>query len=79
MCGKGEAQQHNYPPHHVTSYDGMLNYCEKAIGCRIKSFEVMCALAHFSPGVARVGAFTPFKCPCCDYEPTERKWKADMR
>eukprot|EP00965_Chrysotila_dentata_P105966 3499548-Pleurochrysis_carterae.AAC.1 len=57
----------------------MLDYCEKAVGCRIKSFELMCALAHFSPGVARGGAFTPSKCPCCDYEPTERKWKADMR
>eukprot|EP00965_Chrysotila_dentata_P043600 1449641-Pleurochrysis_carterae.AAC.1 len=57
----------------------MLDYCEKSVDCSVKSFELMCALAHFSPGVARAGAFTPFQCPCCEYKPTEREWLDDKR
>uniref|UniRef100_A0A7S4BZD0 Uncharacterized protein n=1 Tax=Chrysotila carterae TaxID=13221 RepID=A0A7S4BZD0_CHRCT len=79
MCGKSGTQQHRYPTQAVTTYDEMLDYFEESVGCVVKSFEVMCSLAHFSPGVARGGAFTPFQCPCCDYKPTERAWKADIR
>eukprot|EP00965_Chrysotila_dentata_P009230 300730-Pleurochrysis_carterae.AAC.1 len=74
---KGDAQQHNYPSKAVSTYDEMLDYCEKSVDCTVKSFELMCALAHFSPCIARGGAFTPFQCPCCEYKPTEQEWLDD--
>ena len=77
-CQKGIDQQHKYPSSPSTTYEEMLSYCEEEVGCEIKSYEEMCCLAHYSPGVARGGAFTPFTCPCCGYKPTERKWRADL-
>eukprot|EP00965_Chrysotila_dentata_P105488 3483993-Pleurochrysis_carterae.AAC.2 len=77
-CRKGDAQQHNYPSKPVTTYDKMLDYCEKGVGCSIKPFELMCALARYYPGPARGGAFTPLKCSSSDYVPTEREWKDEM-
>eukprot|EP00965_Chrysotila_dentata_P249486 6208916-Pleurochrysis_carterae.AAC.11 len=64
MCGKGDAKQHKCPSKPVSSYDEMLDFCEKDVDCTVKAFELMCALAHYSPGVARGGPFTPFHCPC---------------
>eukprot|EP00965_Chrysotila_dentata_P046609 1548523-Pleurochrysis_carterae.AAC.1 len=70
FCRKGAEQQHAYAPRTITTYNDMLNYCHK-VGCEMKTFDDMCALAHFSPGVARGGAFTPFSCPVYDYAPEE--------
>eukprot|EP00965_Chrysotila_dentata_P152283 5032378-Pleurochrysis_carterae.AAC.1 len=39
MCMKGDAQQRNYPSQPVLSYDEMLDYCEKNVGCVLKSCE----------------------------------------
>jgi hypothetical protein len=77
-CKKGIDQQHKYPSSPVESYEDMLTYCEESVGCEIQSFEEMCCVAHYSPGVARGGGFTPFTCPCCGYKPSERKWRADL-
>ena len=43
------------------------------------TFEEMCMAAHMSPGWVHVrdGRFTPFKCPCCEYKPTETQWFRD--
>eukprot|EP00965_Chrysotila_dentata_P079147 2609953-Pleurochrysis_carterae.AAC.5 len=68
MCTRG-SQQHKHPSQAVDSYDGMLNYREKNVCCTIKSLELMCALARFSPVAARGGTFNPFECPCCKYKP----------
>ena len=39
----------------------------------------MCAWAHYSPGVAKGGAFTEFECSCCGYKPSEAQWRADVK
>ena len=77
-CEKGLDSQHAYPEADVTSYEAMLEYIEDEVGCKMKSFEKMCALAHYSPGVARGGRFSAFTCPCCGHCPSERKWRADL-
>ena len=77
-CEKGCDQQHKYPTQEVSTYEEMLTYIEDEVGCKIKSYEDMCALAHYSPGVARGGSFSTFTCPCCGYSPSERTWKADL-
>ena len=55
----------------------MLKYCAE-IGCEIKTHEELCSWAHYSPGVAKDGSFTPFTCSCCGYSPSESKWRADL-
>ena len=57
---------------------GFIDEMGQGEGCQIKTFDELCAFAHFSPGVARGGRFTRFKCECCGYNPTEKKWRADM-
>eukprot|EP00965_Chrysotila_dentata_P157330 5197827-Pleurochrysis_carterae.AAC.1 len=44
----------------------------------MKSFEDMCSLAHYSPGVARGRRFSSFKCACCGYLSTEKQWRWDL-
>ena len=45
----------------------------------MKTFDDMCIWAHYSPGVAKGGKFTPFTCGCCGYKAmTESKWRADL-
>eukprot|EP00965_Chrysotila_dentata_P150405 4968063-Pleurochrysis_carterae.AAC.2 len=56
-----------------------MEYFEKEVGCKLKSFDDMCCLAHYSPGIARGRHFnTSFKCPCCGYLPTEKNCRQDM-
>ena len=69
--------QHRYPTSPVATYDQVLEYT-KELGCSIKTFEEMCSWAHYSPGVAKGGRFTPFKCSCCGYEPSEQRWRAEL-
>ena len=52
-------------------------HCDK-VGCEILTFKEMCCAAHYSPGVARGGRFTPFKCPRCGYSPREEQWRKDV-
>ena len=47
-------------PSRPMTYDQVLEYTEK-LGCSIKTFDEMCSWAHYSPGVAKGGSFTPFK------------------
>lgn len=76
-CQKGLNQQHAYPSHELTSYAEMQDYAA-SIGHEIKTFDEMCSWAHYSPSVARGGRFSPFKCSCCGYSPTELEWRADL-
>ena len=61
----------------VTRYEEILEICNE-MGCDVKTFDDMCSWAHFSPGVAKGGAFTSFTCSCCDYSPSEVEWRADL-
>ena len=70
--------QHRYATEVMESWEEMERYVREEVGCTLKTFEDMCAWAHYSPGVARGGAFTRFKCSCCGYNPTEAKWRADL-
>ena len=56
----------------------MLKYIDEVVGCKIKTYDEMCAWAHYDPGVAKGGRFTGFKCGCCGYQPSEKKWRADL-
>eukprot|EP00965_Chrysotila_dentata_P223059 6193365-Pleurochrysis_carterae.AAC.1 len=83
-CKAGESQQHCYPTAEIdltdveAAYDEMIAYCEETVGCEMRVFNEMCSAAHYSPGVARGGAFTRFTCPCCGYKPaSERLWRQD--
>eukprot|EP00965_Chrysotila_dentata_P107918 3564735-Pleurochrysis_carterae.AAC.1 len=79
LCRKGVGgQQHAYKPTAVASYDEMIEYCVE-IDCKMKTFDDMCALAHYSPGVARGLAFTFFACPACGFSPSEEEWRAELR
>eukprot|EP00965_Chrysotila_dentata_P044478 1478786-Pleurochrysis_carterae.AAC.1 len=49
---RGE-QQHMYCAEPLSSYANMVEYIEKKVSCKMKSFEDMCMLAHYSPGAAR--------------------------
>eukprot|EP00966_Prymnesium_polylepis_P276356 6384860-Prymnesium_polylepis.1 len=66
-----EGGHHKYPTEEVSTYAEVLQYC-KSIGCEMKTHEELCSWAHFSPGVAKGGRFTRFKCSCCGYDPTEK-------
>ena len=61
------------------TYDELNKFIDEEVGCVIKSFDEMCSWAHYSPGVASGGKFTPFRCSCCGYQPTENKWRADLK
>ena len=61
------------------TYAEMMTYIKEEIGCEIKTYYELCSWAHYSPGVAKGGAFTPFTCSCCGYSPTEAKWRADLK
>ena len=74
----GGGPHHAYPDREMATYDEMLKYIESEVGCEIKTFEELCSWAHFSPGVAKGGKFTPFKCSCCDYAPSEKEWRAEV-
>ena len=77
-CRRGEGgSQHKYPTKPVSTYEELEQYCID-IGCELKTFDEMCEWAHYSPGVAKGGKFTPFRCSCCGYEPTEKQWYADL-
>ena len=78
-CQRKEGgSQHHYPEKDVESYEEMLRFCDEEVGCEIKTHEEMCGWAHYSPGVAKGGKFTPFRCSCCGYAPTEVQWRADL-
>ena len=78
-CQRGEGgPQHQYPKQPVNSYVEMLEYIEKTVGCQIKTFDEICSWAHYSPGVARGCAFTPFTCSCCGYCPSKSQWEKDL-
>ena len=55
----------------------MMAYIDE-LGCDMKTYDEMCSWAHYSPGVAKGGRFTSFKCKCCGYAPTENRWRADL-
>ena len=77
-CQRGEGgPQHRYPTEPVATYDEMLKYVKK-VGCTVKTFEDLCSWAHYSPGVAKGGRFTAFKCSCCGYNPSEKQWRSDL-
>jgi len=60
-CQRGEGGPHHHcPTKAAETYDQVLEYTEK-LGCSIKTFDEMCSWAHYSPGVAKGGSFTPFK------------------
>ena len=61
------------------SYAEMIEYIDESAGCKIKSHEDICSWAHYSPGVAMGGSFTPFTCSCCGYAPSEAQWRKDLR
>ena len=53
-CQRGEGgPQHRYPTEHVKTYEEMLTYIDKVVGCKIKTHTQLCSWAHYSPGVAR--------------------------
>ena len=81
--------QHKYPtitldenPANISaSYAKMLQAIEKnkdGPRCSFKTFDEICCFNHFSPGVARGGKFTRFKCSCCGYSPSESQWRRDL-
>ena len=73
---KGESRE--YVAAVAAAYDEMCGMCDE-IGCEFKTFDEMCILAHYDPGVARGGNFRgKWTCPCCLYSPKERKWRADL-
>ena len=75
--GEGNSGHKAYPTEPVETYEDICKTCDE-LGCEIKTFDEMCSWAHYSPGVAKGGAFTPFTCICCGYSPTEAKWRADL-
>ena len=78
-CQRGEGgPQHRYPSHTFVTYEQMLTYIEDEVGCQIKTHDELCSWAHYSPGVAKGGRFTKFRCSCCRYEPTEAQWRKDL-
>jgi len=66
-----------FPSAPVETYEELCAACDE-IGCELKTFDEMSSWAHYSPGVARGGRFTPFSCSCCGYSPTESVWRADL-
>ena len=77
-CQRGDGgAHHNYPTEAVETYEEVCGYC-KEIGCETKTHDEICGWAHFSPGVAKGGKFTPINCTCCGYNPTEKQWLADL-
>jgi hypothetical protein len=77
-CQRGEGgPHHRYPTEAVETYEQVLEYTEE-MGCSIKTHEELCSWAHYSPGVAKGGRFTPFECGCCGYKPSETEWRADL-
>ena len=78
-CQRSEGgPQHKFPSEPMESYEEMLAYIEEEVGCSIKTHEELCSWAHYSPGVAKGGRFTPFECSCCGYKPSEKVWRADL-
>ena len=66
------------PDRECTTWEEVLAFYDK-VGCVLKTEEDCCNLAHYSYGIHRGGAFTPVKCPCCDYyEDNEEKWRAEL-
>eukprot|EP00965_Chrysotila_dentata_P181529 5992019-Pleurochrysis_carterae.AAC.1 len=78
LSGHHGPKQHLYCAEPLSSYADMMEYIETVVGCKMKGFEDMCSLAHYSPGVARGGRFSSFKCACCGYSPTEKQWRWDL-
>ena len=77
-CQRGEqGPQREVPDQPFSTWEEVTSWYAE-VGCEFKTYDEMCAWAHYSPGVARGGAFTEFKCECCGYEPTERQWRADL-
>ena len=80
MCQAREGGPHHaYPDTPMENYEEMIEYIEVTVGCKINEYDEQCGWAHFSPGVAKGGAFTKFKCSCCGYNPTETQWRADLK
>jgi len=53
-CQRGDGgPQHRYPTEHVKTYEEMLTYIDKVVGCKIKTHTQLCSWAHYSPGVAK--------------------------
>ena len=62
----------------MASYEELEAFVQEDVCCEIKTHAEMCSWAHYSPGVAKGGLFTPFTCSCCGYSPTESQWQADL-
>lgn len=77
--GGRERPQFRFADSDMDTYDQMMEYIDSEVGCEIKTYDDMCGWAHYSPGVARGGAFTRFRCSCCGYSPTEAQWRADLQ
>ena len=57
------------------TYDQVLEYTEK-LSCSIKTF---CAAWRTTRRAWPTGGrFTPFKCECFGYQPSERAWRTDV-
>lgn len=71
--------QHDYgePNQNFKSYAEMIEFFDR-IGCEFKSEEFLLACAHLSKGLVHGERFTPFKCPCCGYQPNAVQAKADI-
>ena len=76
-CQRGDSHL-LFPDESFDTYEAMLQFIEQKVGCSMKTYEEMCSWAHYSPGVAKGGGYTRFKCSCCGYSPTEKKWRADL-
>ena len=75
----GEGPQHEYgrAGEHFETYDAMIEFFD-SIGCEFKEEDFLLANAHLSRGLFYGGAFTPFTCPSCGYNPSAAEAKADL-
>ena len=78
-CQRGNSGPHfKFATRPMETYQEMIDWIEKEVGCEMKTYDELCSWAHYSPGVAKGGAFTEFECSCCGYKPSEQRWRADL-
>jgi hypothetical protein len=77
-CWCQAKNHHKRPTRRLTSWAEILSFYAE-VGCKLKTEEDMCELAHYSFGIHRGGAFTPVKCRACGYcQDCEEDWRADL-